>query len=156
MWWNALHWICSARRPCRCVRARSTCCMPRGLGRPRPGSYATVSLFARGLLRTVAAQYAADVARYAGLLQPLSEGRRPYCLDCQGGAMLRLRECMPLVLVALICAGVVACGPAGTPAPAATTGAVVVPPTAQPVQPVKGGTAVVSMGVNVADTLNQH
>jgi len=51
---------------------------------------------------------------------------------------------------------VAACGPAGTPAPGATTGAVMVPATAQPVQPVKGGTAVVSMGVNVADTLNQH
>ena len=70
--------------------------------------------------------------------------------------MLRLRVCLPVLLVVLVCAGVVACGPASTPAPGATTGAIVAPATAQAVQPVKGGTVVASMGVNVADTLNQH
>ncbi len=64
--------------------------------------------------------------------------------------MLRLRILIPILLFTTILWAAVACAGA---APTTAPGAQVPPPA---VQPVKGGTLIVSHGENVSDTLNQH
>lgn len=70
--------------------------------------------------------------------------------------MLSVRKPASASMLVLVLALLAACGGPSSPAPGATTGAVVPPPAQATAQATPGGTLVVSMGVNVADTLNQH